>query len=136
MQGPTKASVIADEGIQVDLRVVAEGSFGAALQYFTGSKQHNIRLREMAQRAGLKINEYGVFTEPEEKRIAGKTEAEVYRALGLPLIPPEIREDAGEIEATGEGKLPKLLEVGDIRGDLHVHTNWSEIGRASCRERV
>jgi DNA polymerase (family 10) len=126
MQGPTKASVIADEGIQVDLRVVAEGSFGAALQYFTGSKQHNIRLREMAQRAGLKINEYGVFTEPEEKRIAGKTEAEVYRALGLPLIPPEIREDAGEIEAAGEGRLPVLLEVGDIRGDLHVHTNWSD----------
>ena len=126
MHGPTKSSVIADEGIQVDLRVVDEGSFGAALQYFTGSKQHNIKLREMAVRAELKINEYGVFAETGEKRIAGKTEAEVYKALGLPFIPPEIREDAGEIEAAGEGRLPDLVEIGDIRGDLHVHTKWSD----------
>jgi DNA polymerase (family 10) len=126
MHGPTKSSIVANEGIQVDLRVVEEGSFGAALQYFTGGKQHNIKLREMAVRAGLKINEYGVFREPGEKRIAGKTEEEVYKALGLPFIPPELREDAGEIEAAQEGRLPNLVQIGDIKGDLHIHTKWSD----------
>ena len=126
MQGPTKSSIIADDGIQVDLRVVEADSFGAALQYFTGSKQHNIELREMAVRAGLKINEYGVFKEPDGKKIAGRTETEVYRALGLPFIPPELREDAGEIEAARQGRLPELVKIGDIRGDLHVHTKWSD----------
>jgi len=125
-RGATKASVRHREGIQVDLRVVEPESFGAALVYFTGSKQHNIRIREMAVKRGLKISEYGVFDEPTGRRVAGKTEEEVYRAIGLPWIPPELREDAGEIEAALEGKLPALIEVGDIRGDLHAHTNASD----------
>ena len=106
--------------------MVEEDSFGAALQYFTGSKQHNIKLREMAVRAGLKINEYGVFREPGEKRIGGKKEEEVYKALRLPFIPPELREDTGEIEAALEGRLPDLVTLEDIKGDLHVHTKWSD----------
>jgi DNA polymerase (family 10) len=126
MHGPTKSSVLTEEGIQVDLRVVDADSFGAALQYFTGSKQHNIKLREMAVRAGLKISEYGVFKEPGEKRIGGKKEEDVYKALKLPTIPPELREDTGEIEAALEGKLPDLVTLDDIKGDLHVHTNWSD----------
>jgi DNA polymerase (family X) len=126
MQGPTKSSIITDDGIQVDLRVVDEGSYGAALQYFTGSKQHNIRLREMAVRAGLKLNEYGVFREPGDKKIGGKTEEEMYRALKLPYIPPELREDSGEIEAALAGTLPDLITLEDIRGDLHVHTRESD----------
>jgi DNA polymerase (family 10) len=125
-QGPTKSSIVTDEGIQVDIRVVDEDSFGAALQYFTGSKQHNIRLREMAVRAGLKLNEYGVFKEPGEKKIGGKTEEEMYKALKLPFIPPELREDQGEIEAATEGTLPDLVALDDMRGDLHVHTKWSD----------
>jgi DNA polymerase (family 10) len=125
-QGPTKSSIVTDEGIQVDIRVVDEDSFGAALQYFTGSKQHNIRLREMAVRAGLKLNEYGVFKEPGEKKIGGKTEEEMYKALKLPFIPPELREDQGEIETAMEGKLPDLVALDDIKGDLHVHTKWSD----------
>jgi DNA polymerase (family X) len=125
-RGPTKSSIIAEDGIQVDLRVVEEDSFGAALQYLTGSKQHNIRLREMAVRAGLKINEYGVFTEPGEKKIGGKKEEDVYKALKLPFIPPELREDTGEIEAAEKGTLPDLVTLGDIKGDLHVHTKWSD----------
>ncbi len=125
-QGPTKSSVITEEGIHVDLRVVEDGSFGAALAYFTGSREHNIRLREMAVRKGLKINEYGIFEEPGGKQIGGRKETDVYRALGLPYIPPELREDKGEIDAALEGKLPRLLEVPDIRGDLHVHTRSSD----------
>ncbi len=126
MHGDTKSSVVTEDGIQVDLRVVEEESFGAALQYFTGSKQHNIKLREMAVRAGLKINEYGIFTEPGGRRKGGKEEEEVYRALKLPYIPPELREDTGEIEAAREGKLPHLVTPDDIRGDLHIHTRWSD----------
>ena len=124
--GETKSSIITDDGIQVDLRVVDEDSFGAALQYFTGSKQHNIKLREMGVRAGLKINEYGVFREPGEKKIGGAKEEDVYRALKLAFIPPELREDGGEIEAALEGRLPDLVTLADIRGDLHVHTKWSD----------
>jgi len=126
MQGPTKSSIVTEDGIQVDLRVVEEGSFGAALQYFTGSKQHNIKLREMAVRAGLKINEYGVFKEPDGKKVGGKTEEEVYKALKLPYIPPELREDSGEIDAALAGKLPELVSIEDIKGDLHVHTKASD----------
>ena len=126
MRGPTRSSVITEEGIQVDLRVVDDDTFGAALQYFTGSKQHNIKLREMAVRAGLKISEYGVFKEPGEKRIGGRKEEDVYKALKLPFIPPELREDTGEIEAALEGNLPDLVTLDDIKGDLHVHTNWSD----------
>jgi DNA polymerase (family 10) len=126
MRGPTKSSVLITEGIQVDLRVVEKDSFGAALAYFTGSKAHNIRIREMAVKAGLKINEYGIFRERDSARLGGKDERDVYRLLGLPYIPPELREDTGEIEAAMEGRLPKLLELGDIRGDLHVHTKRSD----------
>ena len=125
-QGPTKSSVIVQEGLQVDLRVVEEDSFGAALAYFTGSKAHNIRLREMAVRAGLKINEYGVFREKDDKKLGGKNEEDVYRLLGLPFIAPELREDSGEIEAAIEGRLPHLIGSSDIRGDLHVHTKRSD----------
>jgi DNA polymerase (family 10) len=124
--GTTKSSVITDNGIQVDLRVVEEDSFGAALQYFTGSKEHNIRLREKAVKAGLKINEYGVFQLPGDRKIGGQREEDVYRALKLPWIPPELREDTGEIDAALEGRLPDLIELADIKGDLHVHTKWSD----------
>ena len=126
MHGPTKSSVIIHEGFQVDLRVVEEDSFGAALAYFTGSKAHNIRLREMAVKAGLKINEYGIFREKDDKKLGGKREEDVYRLLGLPFIAPELREDLGEIEAAIEGRLPRLIDSSDIRGDLHVHTRRSD----------
>jgi DNA polymerase (family 10) len=126
MHGPTKSSVIIHEGLQVDLRVVEEDSFGAALAYFTGSKAHNIKLREMALKSGLKINEYGIFREKDEKKLGGEKEEDIYRILGLPYIPPELREDSGEIEAAIEGRLPKLVELRDIKGDLHVHTKWSD----------
>ena len=124
--GETKSSVRLREGIQADLRVVDPACFGAALQYFTGSKQHNIRVRELAQRQGLKVNEYGVFDERTNRRVAGATEEEVYRAVGLPSIPPEIREDGGEIETALENRLPVLLGLDDIRGDLQLHTTWSD----------
>ncbi|MDH5405162.1 MAG: PHP domain-containing protein, partial [Candidatus Aminicenantes bacterium] len=129
--GKTKGSVITREGTQVDLRVVPGESFGAALQYFTGSKAHNVRLREIAKSQGLKINEYGVFRG--EERIGGSTEEEVYRILGLPWIPPELREDRGEIDAAMKGSLPSLVELADIKGDLHVHSNWSD-GSATLEE--
>ena len=125
-RGTTKSSVITDGGIQVDLRVVEEDSFGAALQYFTGSKEHNIRLRERAIKAGLKINEYGVFRLPGDERIGGRTEEDVYRALGLPWIPAELREDTGEIDRALAGSLPDLITPDDIKGDLHLHTKWSD----------
>lgn len=124
--GDTKSSVRLNENIQVDLRVVEPECFGAALQYFTGSKQHNIRVRELAQRKGLKVSEYGVFNEKTDRRVAGRTEEEVYRAVGLPFIPPELREDGGEIEAALEGRLPALVSLPDIRGDLQMHTTWSD----------
>lgn len=126
MHGQTKSSVIIHAGIQVDLRVVEEDSFGAALAYFTGSKAHNIRLREMAARSGLKLNEYGIFREKDEKKLGGKREEDVYRLLELPFIAPELREDSGEIEAAIAGRLPHLISVSDIRGDLHVHTKRSD----------
>jgi DNA polymerase (family 10) len=124
--GTTKSSIITPDGVQVDLRVVEPDSFGAALQYFTGSKEHNVRLRELATRHGLKVNEYGVFRLKTNRRIAGKDEAGVYRALGMDWIPPELREDQGELDAAKSGRLPKLVELGDLRGDFHVHTNWSD----------
>jgi DNA polymerase (family 10) len=124
--GETKAAIRHREGIQVDLRVVETECFGAALVYFTGSKQHNIRIREMAVKRGLKMSEYGVFREKTGRRVAGATEEDVYAAIGLPWIPPELREDAGEIEAAQRGTLPRLLELEDIRGDLHCHTRASD----------
>jgi DNA polymerase (family 10) len=134
-EGSTKASVITKERIQVDLRVVDEKSYGAALAYFTGSKEHNIRLREMAIKKGWKLSEYGVFEESgrQEKQIAGKTEEEIYKLLGLPFIPPELREDAGELEAAKKGELPELVTLDEIKGDLHCHSDYSD-GAASMEE--
>jgi len=131
--GDTKGSVVLADGLQVDLRVVPFESIGAALQYFTGSKDHNVKLRDIAKRAGLKINEYGVFRGDE--RIAGEEEKDVYGVLGLPWIPPELREDRGEIEAAAEGRLPELVRLEDIRGDLHAHSEWSD-GAATIEEIV
>jgi DNA polymerase (family 10) len=128
--GTTRASVILRSGLQVDLRVVPAVSYGAALYYFTGSRSHTIAVRRIAQRRGLKINEYGVFRG--KKRIAGKTEEEVFETIGLPFIPPELRENRGEIEAARAGLLPTLIETGDLRGDLHAHTNASD-GHASIQ---
>jgi DNA polymerase (family 10) len=124
--GRTKSSILTPDGVQVDLRVVDPESFGAALQYFTGSKEHNVRLRELAVRRGLKVNEYGVFGVKTGRRVAGREESDVYRALGLPWIAPELREDQGEMEAAKAGTLPRLVEPGDVRGDFHIHTTWSD----------
>ena len=132
-QGETKASVILENVIQADLRVVDESSFGAALYYFTGSKQHNIATRKLAISKKLKINEYGVYKG--EKVVAGKTEKEIFKTLGLPYIIPELREDHGEIQAGYDGTLPKALDLKDIRGDLHMHTDESD-GRHSLEEMV
>ena len=122
--GETKGSIITDEGIQADLRVIPEKSYGAALQYFTGSQAHNVKIRGLAQKLGLKVNEYGVFRG--EKAVAGKNEEGVYEALDLSWIPPEMREDRGEIELAREKKIPRLLETSDIRGDLHIHSRHSD----------
>lgn len=124
--GQTKSSIVTSEGLQVDLRVVEPDSFGAALQYFTGSKEHNVRLREMASRQGMKINEYGIFRTRTNRKLGGREEAEIYRVLGLPWIPPELREDSGEIEAAKARRLPSLVEAEDLRGDFHIHTTWSD----------
>jgi DNA polymerase (family 10) len=126
MKGQTKSSIITSEGIQVDLRVVSEDSFGSALAYFTGSKQHNIRLREMAVKRGLKINEYGVFDVKTEKKLGGKHEGDIYKILDMPFIDPELRENTGEIEAALKGTLPSLVKLQDIKGDLHVHSKYSD----------
>ncbi len=122
--GETKSSILLRSGLQVDLRVVPAESFGAALQYFTGSKEHNIVVRKIAQAKGLKVNEYGVMRG--EERVAGRTEKDVYAALGLAVPPPELRENRGEIERAAADDLPRLVEVGDIRGDLHNHSTWSD----------
>jgi DNA polymerase (family 10) len=126
--GSTKASIRTRDGIQVDLRVVSRSSYGAALQYFTGSKDHNVRLREMARAKGLKVNEYGVYriADGEETWVAGEREDEIYGELGLPLIPPELREDRGEIEAAIENRLPDLVDEASIMGDIHVHSDYSD----------
>ena len=129
-KGNTKSSIIL-KGIDVDLRVVAETAFGAAAHYFTGSKHHNIRIRELGMKQGLKINEYGIFRGDE--RIGGEDEADVFASVGLAYIPPELREDRGEIEAAKANRIPKLVAANDIKGDLHVHTNWSD-GKNSIEE--
>jgi len=121
-KGTTKSSIRLKEGFDVDLRVVAKKSYGSALQYFTGSKEHNIITRKIAIEKGLKLNEYGVFKG--RKMIAGWSETGVYKAIDLPWIPPEIREDQGEIEAALEGKLPEIIDYNDLRGDLHCHSKW------------
>jgi DNA polymerase (family 10) len=122
--GPTRTTVILRSGLQVDVRAVPEESYGAALLYFTGSKAHNIALRGLANQHGWKLNEYGLFSG--RRRIAGATEEDVYEKLGLPYIEPELREDRGEIAAAQAGKLPRLVKVSDMRGDLHVHSDWTD----------
>lgn len=129
-KGATKSSIIL-RGINVDLRVVEATSFGAAAHYFTGSKHHNVRIRELGMKRGLKINEYGVFRGAE--RIGGEQESEVFASVELPYIPPELREDRGEIEAGKEGSIPTLVELEDLKGDLHVHSTWSD-GKNSIEE--
>ncbi|MDB5337773.1 MAG: polX [Planctomycetaceae bacterium] len=132
-RGDTKQRVRLKSGLELDLRVVPEESYGAAMQYFTGSKEHNIVIRRRAQERGLKINEYGVFRG--ETSIAGRTEEEVYASVGLPWIPPELRENRGEIERAEAGKLPQLIEVADIQGDLHMHTTATD-GTATISEMI
>jgi len=131
--GETRAAVIVEGGIHVDIRAMAEESFGAAMQYFTGSKQHNIHLRRLFRERGLKCNEYGLFRG--NKRIGGEKEDDIYGALKMPVIPPELREDRGEIEAAMKGKLPQLIELADLRGDLHTHSTWSD-GKSTLEEMV
>jgi DNA polymerase (family X) len=130
-KGTTRATVILRSGVQVDLRVVPKESFGSALHYFTGSKAHNIAIRKLGQSRGLKINEYGVFRGA--RRIGGQQERDVFSAVGLPYIDPELRENRGEIEAAAAGQLPKLITIADMRGDLHVHTTASD-GKNDLRE--
>jgi DNA polymerase (family 10) len=124
--GSTKSSVQIHGGLQVDLRVVGPESYGAALQYFTGSKEHNVQIRKIGVESGLKVNEYGVFERDSDRRVAGDSEAGVYESLGLTYIPPELREDAGEIDASRKRALPELMEPSQVRGDLHVHSDWSD----------
>ncbi len=144
--GANKGSAVLGGGIQVDLRVLPEESFGAALQYFTGSKEHNVHLRTLAIKQGLRVNEWGVFRMPPEldgedvdirslDRVAGATEAEVYEALGLPVMPAVLRENRGEIEAARKGSLPDLVTMEHIRAELHMHSDWSD-GKLSTREMV
>ncbi|KYH38941.1 MAG: phosphotransferase [Candidatus Bathyarchaeota archaeon B23] len=125
-RGTTRSTVIVGANLQVDLRVIPPESYGSALQYFTGSKAHNIKLRTIAVKRGYKLNEYGLFQRETGERIAGKREEEVYKALGLEWIEPELREDRGEVEAAMEGRLPRLVDEGEVRGDLHIHTKWSD----------
>jgi DNA polymerase (family 10) len=133
--GDTKSSVRTTKGLQVDLRVVPPDAWGAALQYFTGSKQHNVRTREMAVRAKLKLSEYGLFDVETGEKVVSETEEEVYARLGLPWVPPPLREDRGEIEAGLRGELPDLVTEANIRGDLHTHTNLTD-GLATLEEMV
>lgn len=132
-RGTTKSVVRLKDGTQVDLRVVEEVEYGAALQYFTGNKEHNVELRSMANDQGMKLNEYGLFRKDTNEIVARENEADIYQALGLKIMPPELREDRGEIEASLRGKLPKLVELKDIKGDFHVHTLASD-GSATIEE--
>ena len=135
LKGSTKSSVILKGGTSIDLRVVSSESYGAALQYFTGSKVHNIELRNIAFRKGYKLSEYGLYSKESGEQIAGKSEEAIYKKLGLAYIPPELRENRGEIKAAAKNTLPKLIEAGDLRGDLHMHTNYSE-GRESLETMI
>lgn len=133
-RGENKVSArVGHEGLQVDVRTLPVDTFGAAMQYFTGSKEHNVSIRTRAVHMGLKLSEYGLFRSEDNMRVAGETEEGVYRALGLPWIPPELRENSGEIEAAEEGRLPELVELGHIRGDIHMHTTETD-GRATLEE--
>ena len=131
LAGASRATVFLKTGLQVDLKIVEPDAWGSGLQYFTGSKDHSIKLRALALDRGLKLNEYGVWKGAE--RVAGKTEEEVYAALGLPWIPPPLREDRGEIEAAQAGELPELVQLDQVKGDLQVHSTWSD-GKATLEE--
>lgn len=144
LAGDTRGAVVLRSGLEVDLRIVPHRSFGAALHYFTGSKEHNVAVRQMAQRQGLRVNEWGVFrlpegVDPEEvskeegERVAGETEASIFEAVGMAWVPCVLRENRGEVEAARDGSLPDLLEMDDIQGDLHMHSTWSD-GKASIEE--
>jgi DNA polymerase (family 10) len=132
-RGEIRSSVVLRTGLQVDLRVVNQVGYGAALHYFTGSKAHNITVRKLAQKKGMKINEYGVFKNG--KRIAGKTEEDIFKQVNMPYIEPELREDRGEIQAAQKNRLPKLIRRDDIRGDLHAHTQETD-GRDTLEDMV
>ena len=134
-KGDTKSSVLTTKGLQVDLRVVPPDVWGAALQYFTGSKAHNIRVREIAVRKGLKLSEYGLFEAKSGELIVAETEEEVYERLGLPWIAPTLREDRGEVEAAQADELPDLLQEKHIKGDLHTHTDLTD-GLATLDEMI
>jgi len=131
--GETKTSVMTTSGRQVDVRVIDPECWGAALQYFTGSAEHNVRVREIAKARGLKVSEYGVFRIDTGERVACSTEAEVYAALGMALMPPEVRENTGEVDLALEGRVPELVTLKDIRGDLHSHTVATD-GRSTLEQ--
>jgi DNA polymerase (family 10) len=135
-KGPTKATVVSQDGYRFDLRVVPPESYGNLLQHFTGSKDHNVALREAAVRSKLSVSEYGVQNTETGETVTARTEEELYRFLGYDFIPPELRENCGELDAAREGKLPKLVELGDLRGDLHTHTHWSADGKNTLEEMV
>ena len=135
-KGPTKATVVSQDGYRFDLRVVPPESYGNLLQHFTGSKDHNVALREAAVRSKLSVSEYGVQNTETGETVTARTEEELYRFLGYDFIPPELRENGGELEAAREGTLPKLVELGDLRGDLHTHTHWSADGKNTLEEMV
>ena len=126
LKGNTKTSVVLEDNLQVDLRVIEDKSFGAALQYFTGSKEHNVKMRSLAIKKGYKLNEYGLFDKKTEKFIVGKNEEEIYNKFGLEYIEPELRENRGEIQAANVKKLPNLVKLDDIKGDLHIHSVYSD----------
>jgi DNA polymerase (family 10) len=133
-RGVNKCSAkIGQEGLQVDVRALPRDSYGAAMQYFTGSKEHNVSVRTRAVKMGFKLSEYGLFRAEDDSRVASETEEEIYKTLGLAWIPPELRENSGEIEAAAEGRIPELIELGHIRGDVHMHTTETD-GRASLQE--
>src|ERR671936_636855 len=133
-KGPTKATVVSHEGFRFDLRVVPPESYGNLLQHFTGSKEHNLALREDAQRRGLSVSEYGVTEVESGEVFTAEREDEVYERLGYAYIPPELRENAGELEAARTGELPQLVEQGQLRGDLHTHSHWSADGKNTLEE--
>lgn len=126
LKGSTKTSVLLNDDLQVDLRVVKEKNFGAALQYFTGSKEHNVKMRSIAIKKGMKLNEYGLFDKKTGEYIVGRTEKEIYNKLNLAYVEPELRENRGEIETALKGELPDIVKYSDIKGDLHVHSRWSD----------
>ena len=135
-KGPTKATVVSQDGYRFDLRVVPPESYGNLLQHFTGSKDHNVALREAAVRSKLSVSEYGVQNTETGETVTARTEEELYRFLGYDFVPPELRENCGELDAAREGRLPKLIELGDLRGDLHTHTHWSADGKNTLEEMV